>query len=73
MVLKRIFSFFSGPLPGKRERSPETLADGAFGKSAMEGGLQSALVRKVVEMRLFCKFTVSFVTDFYFVKDLQLE
>lgn len=50
MVLKRIFSFFSGPLPGKRERSPEMLADGALGKSAMEGELQSALVRKVVEI-----------------------
>lgn len=50
MVLKCIFSFFSGPLPGKRERSPETLADGALGKSAMEGELQSALVRKVVEI-----------------------
>lgn len=73
MVLKCIFSFFSGPLPGRRERSPETLADGALGKSAMEGERQSALVRKVVEMKLFCKFSVSFVTDFCFVKDLQLE
>jgi len=39
----------------------------------VEGELESALLKGVVELRPFCKFTVSFVTDFCFVKDLQLE
>lgn len=41
--------------------------------SAVEKELDLAVLKAVVELILFCKFTVSFVTDLYFVKDLQLE
>lgn len=76
MALEHIFSCFwafAWKERGVLKLKLTALHGNACEYGTVEGELESAVLKRVVELRPFCKFTVSFVTDFCFVKDLQLE